>query len=339
VRLVASLLGTAGLIAAAEPAFADSGGRSDQAVADGIASRINHVEPGSADTTRVSVERGLGHIAAAGEGLSISIPNNNIGKIVLEWPDSERDSHLGVGLPSDGGVKDAVIARDGTVTYQDSLKATDLAVQAFQDSIRVVTVIQGEQAPSEFVYPVDVPAGGSMKIGLGGGVLVMDADGLIRGGFAAPWAKDNLGRDVATHYELRRNTVVQIVAHHGAAYPVVADPWAWKDLIKSAKWREDNSKFRLEVTPTAWARKWAGNHDVGEAGWNELYSKYKNKGRGIKKNKTGMRDQYICHQQFVAVRHPHKATWNLDEWRPDVGYAKTVAARCNPGEGEDPEPV
>lgn len=42
-------------------------------------------------------------------------------------------------------------------------------------------------------------------------------------------------------------------------------------------------------------------------------------------------DEYICHQQIVAVRYPNKAAWNLDEWRPNVSYLQTVNARCNPG--------
>lgn len=32
----------------------------------------------------------------------------------------------------------------------------------------------------------------------------------------------------------------------------------------------------------------------------------------------------------VSVRAPRKATWNLDEWRPSVGYLQTVAQSCNP---------
>ena len=46
---------------------------------------------------------------------------------------------------------------------------------------------------------------------------------------------------------------------------------------------------------------------------------------------NGMRDQLICHQQIVAIKDPGKATWNIDEWRPDVGYLQTVNASCNPG--------
>lgn len=333
-RLMAGLLGTAGLIVTVEPALAEVGGN-DQATADGIAGQIGRVAPEPA--TRAPIQRWVEHITAAGEQLSISIPNNNSGKIVLDQPGAGKDSPFGVGLPSHGAVKDAAIARDGTVTYPNSLKATDVAVQSFQDSVRVVTVIRGDEAPSEFAYPVDVPAGGSIKIGQGGGVLVKGPDGLLQGGFAPPWAKDNLGRDVATHYELRRSTVVQVVSHHGAAYPIIADPWMGKDLIKSATWKPQPSGFTLKVTPTGWARGWAGNLKVGQAGWRELYSKYKDKGRGIKVNIRGMRHQYVCHQEYVAVRSPRKETWNLDEWRPDVGYDKTVDASCNPGEGGSSE--
>jgi hypothetical protein len=153
-----------------------------------------------------------------------------------------------------------------------------------------VTVIKNDGAPSEFSYPIDVPAGGRMTIGQDGGVLVVDARGLPRGGLAAPWAKDNQGRNVATHYELRRDAVVQVVAHHGAAYPVVADPWLFIDLIQSATWAPDEQGFTLMVTPTTWARANAGSYPVGAAGWNELYSKYKDVGRGIRRNLNGMRD-------------------------------------------------
>ncbi|MFB9240304.1 DUF2599 domain-containing protein [Massilia antarctica] len=74
----------------------------------------------------------------------------------------------------------------------------------------------------------------------------------------------------------------------------------------------------------------AGGYLVGVGGWNELYSKYKN--RGLNTNLGSVRNQFICHQQVVAVVQPNKASWNIDEWRRDVGYLATVNARCNPGQ-------
>lgn len=38
------------------------------------------------------------------------------------------------------------------------------------------------------------------------------------------------------------------------------------------------------------------------------------------------RDQLVCHIANAWDKKP----WNLDAWRPNVGYAATVAAGCNP---------
>lgn len=85
----------------------------------------------------------------------------------------------------------------------------------------------------------------------------------------------------------------------------------------------------VTLAPTAWARAFAGAYLAGVYGWRELYDKYKN--QGLNTNLGGMRDQWICHQQVVAIQAPRRATRNLDEWRPDVSYAQTVNAYCNPG--------
>lgn len=88
--------------------------------------------------------------------------------------------------------------------------------------------------------------------------------------------------------------------------------------------------WSLHVTPTLLARLNAGNFGTAVAGWNELYNDYKNVRRGIKNNLDGLKNQYECHQVFVAVRSPRKPSWNLDEWRPDVSFWATVRASCNP---------
>jgi hypothetical protein len=37
-------------------------------------------------------------------------------------------------------------------------------------------------------------------------------------------------------------------------------------------------------------------------------------------------NQLRCHTVFA----PDKATWDLESFRPNVGYEQTVAAYCNP---------
>lgn len=202
-------------------------------------------------------------------------------------------------------------------------------------------VLNDRTAPTEIAYPVDVPAGGTIVASADGALAVTSKEGVVLGGIAAPWARDARGGEVATHYDVRGTTVVQVIDHRaaGLAYPVVADPWLGQNLIASAKWVGAGRQWTLQVVPTQWARINAGGFLVGAAGWDELYAKYKNVGRGIRNNLAGMRDQFICHEQFVAIRTPNKPSWNLDEWRPNVGYPQTVAHQCNPGPNGSPELV
>ena len=294
------------------------------AAADRIAADVNRVAPPSQGRGRVSVDKEGKEFRADADTLTARIPSTSSGAVELSRR-GQAGHRLRVGLPAKSATADGVVAQDGTVTYQGVLAETDLAVQSFDDGVRVQTVLRGAGAPTEFSYPVAVPPGGRLAQTSDGSVAVLDADGVARGGFDVPWAKDRAGRDVPTTYVIRGHAVVQTVQHAGASYPVVADPWLGISLISSASWTyRSGLGWTLMVSPTGWARAQAGGYLPGAAGWDELYAKYRY--RGLNTNLGGMRDQYICHQQFAAF----KSTWNLDEWRPDVSYASTVAAACNP---------
>jgi hypothetical protein len=280
----------------------------------------------------VPVTEERGQFRALGDNLHISIAKESKGSVELRRSDQGSSDALRVGLPTGARKKTAVLAQDGTVTYPETFVSTDVAVQAFADGVRIQTILRDGNAPSEFSYPLVMPTGAKISAGEDGSLAVFDSRGDLKGGFASPWAKDSKGLWLPTRYEVRGASVVQVVDHSGAAYPVVADPYLGINLISSASWvLRSPDGWTLQVAPTGWARIQAGGYVPGVAGWNELYSRYKKVGRGIKVNLDGMRDQWICHQQVVALRAPNRATWNLDEWRPNVSYAQTVNSFCNPG--------
>lgn len=171
-------------------------------------------------------------------------------------------------------------------------------------------------------------------------IIIVDKESKLLGIFAEAWAKDANGKEISTSYEIRDGALVQKVDHkqQGVQYPVVADPYFGPDLTKSAEWKNTEDGWTLYVTPTYWARSEAWNtilapdytYQLGLFGWSEIREKYGNVGRGIKTNRVGMRNQWVCHQQFVGIADREKETWNLDEWRPEVSYGATVRARCNP---------
>ncbi|WP_433597632.1 DUF2599 domain-containing protein [Nocardia sp. CA-135953] len=108
-----------------------------------------------------------------------------------------------------------------------------------------------------------------------------------------------------------------------AALPSV-DPYADMPLIDHTTWTEGVDGARLKVYPTE-----AGRHetfpDTEERAWQEVLT------HSPDADTPGMRDQFVCHWVWARVVQPNKESWNLEPWRPAMGYQATVQASCNPG--------
>ncbi len=331
-RVVGVMSFAAALLLSTSPVFAsDNPTGGNVAIADQVATSVNNVAPTNVDNHRLALASAGGSLKASGLTIIATVPTISTGMVRLASADSTGQS-LSVGLPVAGRQEKAVVASDGTVTFGSARPSYAVAIQAFQQGVRIHVVLRSRAAVSQYSYPVAVPAGGQLVALADGGLNVLGPHHTLIGGFAAPWARDRNGVEVPTHFEIRSNTVVQVVDHTlgNFTYPVVADPWLGINLIDHATWvYHSGFGWTFEVTPTWWARANAGGYFIGVADWDELYGRYKN--RGLNTNLNGMRDQLICHQQVVAIRDPGKPTWNIDEWRPDVGYLQTVNASCNPG--------
>lgn len=286
------------------------------------------------DHKRLSVNRNAGWLQASSQMLNVSIPDTKNRAVWLSRANAKKgENSFIVGLPNTGGTSQTKVTSDGSVVYVDDQHSTDVAVQPFDDSTRVLTILNGADSPTEYSYSVSLPVGGKIVKSEDGGILVFSKDGSLIGGFAAPWAVDADGKKIPTHYDIRDNSVVQVVEHLGnnTHYPVVADPWLWKDLIYSWSWTRDSIGNRLLVYPTTWARMQLSGYYVGVAGWNELYSKNPRgsySGQNLSVSTNSMKNQYICHQ--MTLLPAFKSSWNLEQYRPDVGLTRTIASACNP---------
>ena len=113
----------------------------------------------------------------------------------------------------------------------------------------------------------------------------------------------------------------------GTATASPDNSFAGQALISRTTWTTTSKGRELQVVPTH-----AGRTDfvTGEEkrAWSEVLAKAPDAGT------PGMYDQFLCHWNFARVVDPDKPSWNLEPWRPAVGYAKTVDALCNPGGAE-----
>lgn len=96
-------------------------------------------------------------------------------------------------------------------------------------------------------------------------------------------------------------------------------------LVERAVWSHPSEGYRLHVTPTRAGRNRAATRSgdalaqaIGQAGPPPLTLTTEVRG--------SLLSQLRCHAVFART----KPRWNLEAWRPDVGYLATVAAACNP---------
>jgi len=199
------------------------------------------------------------------------------------------------------------------------------------------TTLTSQDAGSSFSYPLDLQKGSRIEVQDNGGVLIVGPDGSFLGGLLPPWAKDRNGASVPTHYTVQGNSVVQVIDANLAAlaYPVVADPYLFIDLIDHWQWvvtytHNGKNGWSDYVWPTPWAINMSGNPVVAVFGWSELVSKDVH--HYINTNVDGMSDQYQCHQILFAgiLRIEGGAVYHLDEYRVHVGLGQTMLDQCNP---------
>jgi hypothetical protein len=102
------------------------------------------------------------------------------------------------------------------------------------------------------------------------------------------------------------------------------DPYPGMPLIDHVRWTVNSAGRQLRVYPTP-----AGRRDLFPGArpraWQEVVADAPDA------DTPGMADQFYCHWDWARVVAPNKPSWDLEPWRPAVGYAGTVQALCNPG--------
>ena len=123
---------------------------------------------------------------------------------------------------------------------------------------------------------------------------------------------------------------VERISAHAAGLPVAVDrvavtSHASHPLVRRATWIDDPPGYQLVVKPSKYGRKHAASY--GSRALKQALSFARPAPVKMTKDMhESLRNQLRCHAVFA----PHKATWNLESFRPNVGYEQTVAASRNP---------
>ena len=195
------------------------------------------LSPGADSLSGVAVPEVMDDIAQAlsEEGSAPTVSEFGTGPIDTELPDSgevpaatsSSAGTLTMELPAEG--EDVAAQSSSTALFDGTGDDTAIAVQSTTEGLRALVLIDSQESPERFDFPVggDVAA---LRGTEGGGVEALNTDGRVISVAPAPWATDANGVSVPTRYEINGTTLTQVVDHANGsyAYPVVADPsWWW----------------------------------------------------------------------------------------------------------------
>ena len=141
------------------------------------------------------------------------------------------NTSINITLPELEGAKEGKVIAKGVVAYASESDFSN-TVQANNDgSVRMTTIIDNPDAPTEYEYKVDLPTGGKIELQSDGSAVLYDNSNTAISIISKPWAKDATGKEVKTWFSTDGLTLTQYVEHNvpGIVYPVVADP-TWSEI-------------------------------------------------------------------------------------------------------------
>ena len=144
------------------------------------------------------------------------------------------------------------------MSYGDVTTSSSIVVRATAGGVQELIAIERSDAPNEFAFPLALPTGAVLVAADDGSAAIVDSSGHEVAAIAAPWAKDAAGRAVPTSYRLDGSTLIQVVEHEGATYPVVADPsftWGIRRGLTRSRTKAARGQGRCTRSFSVWDAK------------------------------------------------------------------------------------
>jgi hypothetical protein len=166
-------------------------------------------------------------------------------------------------LPNDvdlGGVPSELFHGEDDPLVSTALPGASVTAYATEYGSQSIISVEGEAAPHEYRFDLDLPAGSSAELNADGSVGIVDISGQPLGLVQVPWAYDANGTKVPTSFSLEGSELIQTIAHDAStAFPVKADPSIqWIPWPVLAVWGAEIKAFSSISVAIAAGGSWAG---------------------------------------------------------------------------------
>ncbi len=167
-----------------------------------------------------------------------------------------------------------------------------------------------------------------------GSIKIVNEDNFQIGLITKPVLKNTNGDEITAQYVIRDGAVqielLESIEENSQVIIIytIYPQYKFSDFFYSSGWINRNGEISLSIEVNKNGNGWyipSSSTDILDTSWSLLY--YKHSGDQYWYNVQGLFHQYDCHYSFVWAI---KTQWNIEPWRPNVGYSATVQAGCNP---------
>ena len=185
----------------------------------------NGVAPNGGGTAGGGTDSALSAAEQAGAQITTATVTVKAGLSVTAGSSVVRMRPVVGAAPSGAATGGAALSPSGLAVFGNGADSAFALSTAKTGANAGYVVIAAATAPTAYQFHLTVdgrPAG--LRLAAGGVVDVLDGAGTVVNSLAPAWAKGADGSEIATSYSVAGNILTQTVQHHGASYPVVADP-------------------------------------------------------------------------------------------------------------------
>lgn len=293
--------------------------------------KVNKSDPTKPEKNKLNKDNLNKELFSSNQGhLNISFDLKNK-KINLK---NQKKGDTVIGIPNETEI-DSVDIVDDTIIYTGKNSKVDMIIETISGGFRQIINIKSSDAPNTYDFPIELQQGENLVANKDGSVVLTKGDGEKKFYIPKPWAKDSLGQDLNTYYQITQSGIKQIIDTKNAVFPVLADPLWCGDFFYSNYWEDRPSEGgkTLRNFPT-----WCGRTFDTGYGFDEIISKapsdnaWPSYNRNYTSNQgRSMYNQYRCHVWFASL---YKSSYNIEPSRPLVDWRTMVTRNfpyaCNP---------
>lgn len=106
--------------------------------------------------------------------------------------------------------------------------------------------IPSKESQHEFELDMNLEPGNTLKYNELGEIYIADSEGEIVTLIGSPWAVDSEGNFIDTYFELKNDSIKQVINYEGDNYPLQADPLFCSETINNkASYMTDSNTFAV----------------------------------------------------------------------------------------------